>query len=162
MNTNNGVDTLVADSLTLFAECDPGTTDPSLEEAWALLVDLSQMGGARLMEPGFGGLVAAASEVELYLGQLDRVSRVAHKAPFRVPAIALRPLKAAGRFVVHTTDIEEVCRLLLAMPHIVAAFGTFLQRTAGRPARPALDVLELAVRAGSVYRDGLNRAVPAT
>ncbi|MBS3182363.1 MULTISPECIES: hypothetical protein [Leucobacter] len=161
MNTDNGVDSLVDESLTLFAECDPGITDPYLEEAWALLVDLVQMAGARLMEHRFGGLISAADEVALYLGQLERVSQVAREAPFQVPAIALRPLKAAGRFVEHSPHRDEVCQLLLAMPHIIAGYASYLTRTAGRPARPALDVLDLAVRAGSVYRDSLTRAVPA-
>lgn len=157
----NGVTTLVEETLTLFAECDPGSHDPAFEEAWALVPDLAQMSGARLMEPRFGGLIGAADEVALYLGQLERVSRVTRDAPFLVPAIALRPLKAAGRYVERTADIDEVCTLLLATPHIAAGYAEFLSRTAGRAARPALDVLELAVRAGSVYRDSLVRAVPA-
>lgn len=155
------VGTLIDETLTLLADCDPASNDPHFEDAWELLVDVLRMAGARLLEQRFGGLLVAADEVQLYIGHLDRVSRIAADAPFRVPAIALRPLKAAGRFVEHTSDVGEVCRLLTAAPQLAAGISEYLLRTAGRQARPALDLLELAVRAGSVYRDSLIRAVPA-
>ncbi|WP_053353950.1 hypothetical protein [Leucobacter musarum] len=155
------VTTLVTETVTLFAECDASTQDPTLEEAWALVVDVSQLSGARLMEPRFGGLTQAADEVALYLGQFDRVSRITRDAPFRVPATALRPLKAAGRFVENTDSIDEVCALLLALPHIAAAYLAYLERTGGRYALPLTDLMKLAVRAGSVYRDSFTRTIPA-
>lgn len=151
---------LVDQSLTLFAECDPSSNDPQLSEAWGLLMGLSQMSGARLLESGFGGLIGAADEVQLYYGQLERVAKIAHDAPFKVPSIALRPLKAAGRFVENTRELDEVCALLLMTPQICAGLAEYLTRTAGRQARPAIDVLDLAVRAGSVYRDSLVRSIP--
>lgn len=152
---------LIDETLTLLADCDPASNDPQFEDAWELFIDVTSMAGSRLLEHGFGELMTAADEVQLYLGQLDRVSRIAADAPFRVPAIALRPLKAAGRFVEDTTDTNEVCRLLTAAPQLAAGMSEFLMRTAGREARPALDLLDLAVRAGGVYRDSLMRAVPA-
>lgn len=154
------VDGLIDETFTLLAECDPGHHDPCIEDAWLLVVDLMQAGGTRLLEKRFGELISAADEVALYLGHLERVSRVVRTAPFRVPSLAIRPLQAAGRFVESTGDLDEVCGLLMAAPQVVAAYAEFLRRTVGRPARPALDVLELAVRAGSVYRDCLRRAVP--
>lgn len=161
MNYAATVTGLVDETLTLFAECDPGSTDPELSEAWFLLMDLSQMSGARLLERGFGGLLGAADEVQLYYGQLERVAKVALDAPFKVPSVALRPLKAAGRFVENTRELDEVCALLMMTPQICAGLLEYLTRTAGRDARPAIDVLELAVRAGSVYRDSLRRCIPA-
>lgn len=155
------VDRLVEESITLLSECDPGRQDPLFGDAWSTLIDLTQAGGTRLLEKRFGYLMGAADEVCLYLGQLERVSRVSHGAPFRVPQMAIRPLQAAGRFVEDTHDLDEVCALLLVTPQIAAAYSDYLRRTAGRQARPVLDLLELAVRAGSVYRDSFRRAVPA-
>ena len=161
MNTDTRVGSLVDESLTSLTECDPGIDDPYLEDAWALLVDLMQMAGARLMERRFGGLIGAADEVALYLGHLERVSPVTRESPVRVPAIALRPLRTAGRLVEHSPHRDDVCHLLLAVPQILIGWASYLTRTYGRYALPVLDVLDLAVRAGSVYQDSLTRAIPA-
>lgn len=156
------VSTLVEETITLLTDCDPGGNDPLLDESWDLLVSLTHMAATRLLEPRFGGLLGAADEVLLYLGQLERVSRVVPGAPFRVPTIALRPLKAAGRFVENSNDIDEVCTLLMCVPQLAAGYSAYLIRTGGRSARPVLDLLDLAVRAGGVYRESFTRTVPST
>lgn len=155
------VTVLVDDTLKLLGECDAGGRDPLLEDAWHLLADMTGMGGARLTEQRLGALIPAADEVELYLGQMERVSKCAKGAPFQVPGIAIRRLKAVGRFVEDTRDRDEVCAFLLAVPQLAEGYSEYLARAAGRHARPVIELLDLVVRSGSVYRDSLVRAVPA-
>lgn len=150
---------LTEQSRLMLEDCDPATGDPSLAEAWELLVSVTSMAGARLMEKQFSGLTPAADEVALYMGHLDRVSRVGKGAPFAVPASALRPIKAAGRLLEETQDLDELQSFLWDVPPYASAMSGYLTRTAGRRARPVIDVLDLATRAGGVYRDCLTRAI---
>ena len=151
---------LTEQSRKMLEDCDPSTGDPTLAEAWELLLSVTSMAGSKLMEKQFGGLVPAADEVALYMGHMDRVTRVGRDAPFAVPASAVRPLKAAGRLLDETKDLDELESFLWDLPPYASAMSGYLARTAGRRARPVIDVLDLATRAGGVYRDCLARTIP--
>lgn len=158
--TYAGVGTLIENMLKMLAECDPGGQDPGLPEAINLLIDVTHNCSVRLLDPCFNSLPYAADEVQLYLAQIERVQRVSVGSPFRVPKTALRSLRAAGRYIEHTTDLEEISLLLMAVPELLAGYSDFLVRTGGRSARPIIEVLALAIRSGSVYRDCLRRTLP--
>lgn len=156
------------DNITLFTsqvrkylgELHAGSYDPLLSEVWALCVSVTNEAGARLMEHRHGTLLAAAAEVRLYVSHLERVQNVIEGSPLRVPRLAARPLRAAGRYVADTTDSRELVAFLTEVPTLAAAFTEYLIRAEGRKSRPVVDVLDLAVRAGAVFTDCLIRSVP--
>lgn len=155
-----GVTTLIHDSRKALAELTPTQDDPLFTEIWRVLEYVVFDAGSRLMESRFGGLIDAAEEVALYVAQLERVTRVAAEAPVRVPLLAARPLRAAGRLLEQTRSGDEIIGFLVEVPGLTAAFAEYLTRTAGIRARPLVDVLDLATRSGAVFVDCLERCAP--
>lgn len=152
---------LVTDTTRLLADAgSAGDGDPAFTAAWDLLTDVVQLAAARLLERRFDELTAASGEVMLYLSHLERVTRVAKDAPFTVPSRVVQQLQAIGRFLESTKDLAEIGEFLNSIPGIVAALAAYLTREAGRRALPVVEVLDLAVRAGGLYQDCLERALP--
>lgn len=156
----DGVTALTRDIRTALVELTPLADDPHFEEVWAVLMQVTNVAGARLLEPRFGQLLEAADEVRLYLAQLERVARVSIGAPIRVPMLAARPLRAAGRFLDSTREADEIVAFLMEVPGLTEAFSSHLIRTAGMQSRPLVDVLDLATRAGAVFLECMERVIP--
>lgn len=158
--TSTAAQQLAGEARLLLKECDPVDGDPGLSEAWELFLDVTNMAGSKLMEHRFGRQMSAADDVAHYMFHLERVAVVGRGAPFAVPSVALRSVKAAGRLLEETDRLDEVQGFLTDLPAYPAAMSEYLVRTAGRNAKPVVDVLDIASRAGSVYRDCLHRSLP--
>lgn len=158
--TKDSVTTLTSEARKALGELSPAADDPLLSEVWELCVSVTNEAGARFLEARHGTLLTAAAEVRLYVSHLERVENVIEGSPLRVPRLAARPLRAAGRYVADTTDSRELVAFLTEVPTLAAAFTDYLIRAEGRKSRPVVDVLDLAVRAGAVFTDCLIRSVP--
>lgn len=155
-----GVAFLIAQTKQAFAELSPESDAPAFDAVWEMCVDLTNDAGARLLEHKHGSLLSAAEEVRLYLTRLERVGHVGANAPLRVPRLAARHLRTVGRYIEDTDSTEELVTFLLEVPALCEAVGEYLIRAHGRPSRPVVDVLNIAVRAGSIFTDCLSREAP--
>ncbi len=158
--TKDSVTVLTGEARKALGELSPTSDDPLLSEVWELCVSVTNEAGSRFLEHAHGPLLSAAAEVRLYVAHLERVENVIEGSPLRVPRLAARPLRAAGRYIADTNDSTELVAFLREVPAIASAFGEYLIRAEGRQSRPVVDVLDLAVRAGAVFTDCLVRAVP--
>lgn len=157
-----GVEVLLADVRVALAELAPSAGDPTFETVWEMLLTATNLAGSRLLEAAHGEEWYAAEEVRRYLtAHLERVSRVASGSPLQAPLLASRGLRATVRYLEATESTDELLVFLADVPGLADAFSDYLVRTSGRGARPVVDVLDLAVRAGALFRDCLARAVPS-
>lgn len=142
----------------LHAE-EAGETDPRFIDVWELMSDLTNSGGARLLEPRFAE-TEGAEEAYLYLQHFERVARVGRFAPVRVPAATSTHLRVLGRLVDDTKDMNVVLSTLLAVPRVSAEMSGYVERSLGMCAKPLMDVFELHARAGALFTACIKRCTP--
>ncbi|MFV0435014.1 MAG: hypothetical protein ACK5LO_13670 [Leucobacter sp.] len=158
----NRVAELIDDAATRIRVEIPKDSDPLVQDVLDLILDVSQMAGARLLEPRFGSLTPAGAEILAYLEHVSRVQRVSVGSPFHIPAAGVRTFRVSARIVEHTDHVDDVIALVIGVCAVVDAVGDSVLRYGGRDARPLENVFDLARRSGPVYRDSLSLVLPPT
>lgn len=141
-------------------ELRPGPADPTFAEVWMLHTDIVHLAGVRLFEPRFGGSAAGAEEVRLHLARFAQVQAIAKNAPLRVPAPAVRTLRALGRLLETTPYPDDLSAFFALAAPMASDFAGFATRMLGRQARPLLASLTVVARSGTLMTDQLTRLVP--
>lgn len=141
-------------------EMTPGPEDHSFTDVWELYSDVTSMAGVRLMEPRLGSSVEGAEEVRLYLARFERVARISKGMPVRIPEPAVRALRAMGRLLEDTKDVEDLATFFRLASPIANDLAGYAMTHLGRFASPIMDGLTVVARAGSLMSDQLPRAIP--
>lgn len=158
----NRVSLLIGEACSTLAAEEAGPDDPSLTEVVDTLIGVMNMAGARLMEAQFGANFTASREVLGYMEHLERVRRTVTGAPIRIPTGGVRPVRVAAKLVETSDEFDEVVALVVGVHQVVDAAAQHTLRRGGAAAKPLEPVLDVAVRAGAVYRDSLELAIPLT
>lgn len=141
-------------------EMQPGPEDSTFAELWEVYSDVTNLVGCRFMESRMGASMAAAEEVRLYLARYSRVARISTGMPLTVPTHAVRGMKALGRLLESTREVEELGEFVRLSSPMVNDMSAYVARQLGRFSRPVVDGLTVVARAGSIMSDCVWRAVP--
>lgn len=135
--------------------------DASFAEVWEMFANITNLAGCRLMEKRMGESIDAAEEVRLYLARFDRVARVSTGMPLSVPVPAVRGVKAIGRLLEDTRQVEDLGAFFRLSTPLVNDFAGYASRELGRFSRPVVHGLTVVARAGALMSECVQRAVPA-
>lgn len=138
----------------------PGPEDPSFFELWRLYMDVTGLVSVRLTEPGMGGAFGGSDRVEVYLAWSEQTTKICEEMPLKVPAQAVRAVKAAGRYLERTPHLEELGEFLSLSAPIAGDLGEYAAQGLGRHAKPVVDELSFVARAGTLMYESVARAVP--
>lgn len=141
-------------------EMTPGPADVMFSELWEVYTEVTHLAGCRLMEPGMGGSLAGAEEVQLHMVRFQKVAKISRGMPLRVPAPAVRSLRAVGRLLEATPHLVDVADWLQLSAPIPNDFCEFAGRELGRGALPVLGALTVVARSGTLMVDCLRATVP--
>lgn len=141
-------------------ETNPGPEDTLFQDVWDLYLDVTNLVSVRLMEPGMGGSTSGAHQVQWFLAWSEQTAKVCAGMPLRVPSPAVRTVKAAGRYLERTPHVDELGEFLRLAPPIVNDLSGYAAQQMGRHAKPVVDELSFAARAGSLMYESVARAVP--
>lgn len=141
-------------------EMQPGPEDSTFAELWEVYSDVTNLVGCRFMESRMGGSMAAAEEVRLYLARFSRVARISDGMPLTVPSHAMRGMKALGRLLESTRQVEELGEFVKLASPMVNDMSTYVAGQLGRFSRPVVDALTVVARTGSIMSECVWKAVP--
>lgn len=141
-------------------ETTPGPEDPTLFELWTLWTEVTDLVRVRLTEPRMGGNFSAARRVEMCLCWSEQTGRISKEMPLRVPSPTLRAVKAAGRFLERTWQIEELGEFLRLGSPIVNDLSEYAAANLGRQAKPVIDEFSFVSRMNTLTYEAVARSVP--
>ena len=135
--------------------------DATFSEMWEMFANITNLAGCRLMETRMGASLDAAEEVRLYLARFDRVTVVSRGMPLLVPAPAIRGMRALGRLLEDTRQVEDLGAFVRLSTPLVNDYAGYAARELGRFSRPVVHGLTVVARAGALMSECVHRAVPA-